>query len=818
VQRRGMSVLATVGLLFSVWLLGAAPAAAHALVVGTNPQAATRVAHAPAELRVAFSEAVRPLGQALTLQGPDGQVRLGPVRHPDGGAEVLTAALPTLGDGSYVASWRIVSADDGHVEAGSFAFGVGAGSGPVASPAPPQLPPAWQVTGRWLETAGVLLLVGVVAAALTVWRRPGSIGPDEPRWRRLTVVAAVVAVVGLAWQVGAGAATSGGLGPSAVGAFLSASPGTVRRMLVEVVLLAATAGLVWWAARRGRRPGLGALGLTVGVVVAVALGAHDAGQSPRWLFVPLEVVHLLAVGTWIGGLAVLALTARRAGIQVVRRFSVLALRAVLVVAVTGAWQGLAQVTSRAALLDTDYGRVLAVKVAAFLAVLGLAAVVRFRLLPRAGAGWKAGQTPGGLRRLLAVEATGGAAVVVVAALLANTVPAGEVLDAARAANIRGGPQVQTLRGGPLRLQIGLEPGTVGRNLLEVHVTDAGGRPVDGLAQIYLSIADKAGRTASATAAAIRVAPATYRAVTDQFTLPGAWRVGAQLPGVSPGLTVGFGIAAAPATSGTPPPDPPDAVVLGGRAGSALVGLTAMTAGDLLVVRAQGGLGIPPPITPRPLLLLDPTGRPLPAIVQPCGSGCAEEYVKPPARGPLTIAAGMPKGIARFTLPLPLPQPAAARLRAADKTLAATRSFHIHEVLDGGLGTVYRTDYLVAAPDRARWHLNTGDSTSDTVWIGQRRWSREGNAPWQLEATGTKLQYPLRNWSDLEGNVTDLGPATWHGTPVDVLAFIDQANGAYHRLWIDHANRILHERMNAPGHFMDRDYTNYNTPATITAPR
>jgi copper transport protein len=342
-------------------------------------------------------------------------------------------------------------------------------------------------------------------------------------------------------------------------------------MLVEVVLLAATAVLAWWAAQRGRRPGLGGLGLTVGVVVAVALGAHDAGQSPRWLFVPLEVVHLLAVGTWIGVLAVLALTARRAGVQVVRRFSVLALRAVLVVAVTGAWQRLAQVSSRAALLDTDYGRVLAVKAVAFLAVLGLAALVRFRLLPRAGSGWKAGHTPGGLRRLLAVEATGGAVVVAVAALLANTVPAGEVLAAARTNNIRGGPQTQMLQGGPSRLQLGLEPGTVGRNLLQVHVTDAGGRPVDGLAQVYQSISDQAGRTALATAAAARVAPATYRAVTDQFTLPGAWRVGAELPGVSPDRAVGFGIAAAPATSGTPPPDPPDAVVLGGRAGNAWSG-------------------------------------------------------------------------------------------------------------------------------------------------------------------------------------------------------------------------------------------------------
>ncbi len=818
-RRRGITALVAIGLLVSLWLLAAAPAAAHALVVGTNPQAAARVAHAPAELRVAFSEAVRPLGQALSLQGPDGQVRLGPVRHPDGRAEVLTATLPTLADGSYVASWRIVSADDGHVEARSFAFAVGAGSGPVTSPSPPQLPTPWQVTGRWLETAGVLLLVGVVATALTVWRRPGPIGPDEPRYRLLSMVAAGIAAVGLVWLVAAGAATSGSLGPGAVGAFLSASPGTVRRMLVEVVLLAATAALLWGAAQRGRRPGLDALVLTAGVVVAVALGAHDAGQSPRWLFVPLEVVHLLAVGTWIGGLAVLALTARRAGIAVIRRFSVLALRAVLVVAVTGAWQGLAQVSSRAALADTDYGRVLAVKAAAFLAVLGLAALARFRLLPRAGTGWKAGETPGGLRRLLAIEATGGAVIVVVAALLANTVPAGEVLAAARSADVRGGPQTQTLQAGPLRLQIGLEPGTVGRNLLQVHVTDPGGRPVDGLAQIYLSIADQAGRTAPATTAATRVAPALYRATTDQFTLPGPWRVGTELPGVSPDLTVGFGIAATPATSGTPPLDPPDAVVLGGRAGSALVGLTAMTAGDLLVVRARGGLGIPPAVAPRPLRLLGPDSRPLPVIIQPCGDGCAEAFITTPARGPLTVEAGMPKGTARFTLPLPLPQPAAARLRAADRTLAASRSFRIHEILDGGLGTVYRTDYLLAAPNRFRSHTASPASSGDVVWIANDRWIRDGAGPWKHEHTpGLEIRFPARNWSDQEGNVTTLGPATWHGTPVDVLAFVDTANGAYHRLWVDHANRILHERMNAPGHFMDRDYTAYGAPATITAPQ
>ncbi len=768
---------------------------------------------------MAFSEAVRPLGPGLTLQGPRGPVRLGPVRHPDGRPAVLAATLPTLADGSYLAGWRIVSADDGHVQAGAFGFAVGAGSGPVTSPAPPQLPTPWQATGRWLETAGVLLLVGVVTVVQTVWRRPGPIGPDEPRYRPLGVLAAVVGAVGLAWQVAAGAATGGGLGPGAVGAFLAASPATARRTAVELVLLAATAAVLWWGAQRGRRPGPAALALAVAAVVALALGAHATGLAPRWLFVPLEVVHLVAVGTWIGGLAVLALTARRAGIAAVRRFSVLALRAVLVVAVTGTWQGLAQVHGRTGLTGTDYGRVLAAKTAAFLVVLGLAAVARFRLLPRAGSGTAPAQTPGGLRRLLAVEAAGGAVVVLVAALLANTVPAGEVLAAAGAARVRGGPQTQTLQAGPLRLRLDVEPGTVGRNLLQVQITDAGGRPVDGLARIGLTVADEAGRATPQAVSAARVAPATYRAATGAFTLPGGWRVGVAVPGAAPGLAARFAIAAAPATRGTPPPDPPDAVVLGGRAGSALVGLTAIPAGGVLVVRVRGGLGIPPAVAPRPFRLLGADGLALPAIVQPCGDGCAEAFLARPARGPLGVAAVLPRGAARFTLPQPLPGPAAARLRKADRALAASGSFRIHEVLDGGLGTVYRSDYVLAAPSRFRSHTASPASSGDVVWIANDRWVRDGAGPWKHERTpGSQIRFPARNWSDQEGNVVDLGAATWHGTPVDVLAFIDTANGAYHRLWVDRADRVLHERMDAPGHFMDRDYADYGLPVTITAPR
>ncbi len=316
-------------------------------------------------------------------------------------------------------------------------------------------------------------------------------------------------------------------------------------------------------------------------------------------------------------------------------------------------------------------------------------------------------------------------------------------------------------------------------------------------------------------------------MTDAFALAGGWRVGVAggVPGAQPDLAARFTIAAAPATAGTPPPDPPDALVLGGQAGSALVGLTAMTAGDrLLVVRARGGLVIPPPVAPRPLRVLDRDRHVVAALTQPCGDGCTEAFLATPpaARGPLTVEAVLPnKGTARFGLPLPLPRGGTAigRLRAADRVLAASGSFRIHEVLDGGLGTVFRTDYQLKAPDLARWHLRGPDSTTDTVWVGEHRYTRDGTGPWRHErAPGLVLRFPARNWSDQQGGVVDLGPAAWRGTPAQVLAFVDLANGAYHRVWVDRADRILHERMDAPGHFMDRDYTGYGVPVTITPPR
>jgi copper transport protein len=805
----------------AVGWLAAPPAAAHALVVATNPAAGAVLPRPPAELRVVFSEPVRPLGQALTLRGAHGQVRLGPVGHPPGHPDVLAATVPHLGDGTYTAVWRIVSADDGHVEAGSFAFAVGTGTSiSPSAPGPPQLPPPGQAAARWVAVTGVLTLAGLILAALVLWGPAGQIGPSEPAYGPLTLGAAGVAAVGLVGElvVDAGTATGGGLLggllPSAIGSFVAASPATAARLGTALALVLAAARLVWHQVRRGRRPGTAAVAPAAGAVAALVLGAHATGLQPRGWFLLLEISHLLAVAVWVGGLVALVSLGRRVTTATVRRFSALALRAVAVIAATGALEALGEVPGRAGLLRTDYGRTLLVKLGLATGVLLLAAIVRLWLLPRA----HDPQPPRRLRRLVSVEAAGALAVVLVAAVLANTVPAGEVIDALAAAKVTGGPQRQRLAAGPLHLQLGLEPGTVGLNTLSLQVTDGDGRPVEGLRAVRLTVADQAGRVAPTPLTAPQVAAATYRVATDAFTVPGRWQLTVALPAADPQLQASVGIAAAPATAGATPPDPPDALVLGGRAGSALVGLTAFAAGSGLVVRVRGGLGILPPIAPRPLRILGPSGRPIAATVQPCGAGCAEAFLPRPPKGPLTALAALPGGTARLQVPVPLPPSGATRLRAADRALARVGSYRIHEVLDSGLGTIIRTDYVLEAPDRARWHTDSGNSSADTVWVGEARYTRDGHGPWKKETTpGLTLQFPARNWSDHEANVVDLGPARIGTTPVTVLAFIDSANGAYHRLWVDRANRILREQMHAPGHFMTREYAGYGAAVAITPP-
>jgi copper resistance protein D len=106
-----------------------------------------------------------------------------------------------------------------------------------------------------------------------------------------------------------------------------------------------------------------------------------------------QMTHLTAAGIWLGGLVPLGVLLRRAVrpdgdayIPLARaalpHFSQIGYAAVALIAVTGTVNSILLVGSLDALVGTPYGRLLMVKITLVVAMVGLALVNRFRLLPR----------------------------------------------------------------------------------------------------------------------------------------------------------------------------------------------------------------------------------------------------------------------------------------------------------------------------------------------------------------------------------------------------------------------------------------------------
>jgi methionine-rich copper-binding protein CopC len=101
------------------------PVFAHAKLQSTVPAADAQLQVAPKSLTLSFNEKVRLAVLTLTVDGKDVPVTVD--RNAPAAAQVSVAlpALPALAAGKYVVQWSALSADDGHVSKGTFAFTVG---------------------------------------------------------------------------------------------------------------------------------------------------------------------------------------------------------------------------------------------------------------------------------------------------------------------------------------------------------------------------------------------------------------------------------------------------------------------------------------------------------------------------------------------------------------------------------------------------------------------------------------------------------------------------------------------------------------------
>ncbi len=134
---RAMLVLA-VALLIAIG--GAGPAAAHAVLIGSDPADGAVLPIAPSVVTLTFDDAVKNFEPILTVTGPDGnQYQTGAATVDGPKLSTTVGPLPVAGD--YAIAYRVVS-NDGHPVQGQIHFtlapsAVAGSASPAASTAGP---------------------------------------------------------------------------------------------------------------------------------------------------------------------------------------------------------------------------------------------------------------------------------------------------------------------------------------------------------------------------------------------------------------------------------------------------------------------------------------------------------------------------------------------------------------------------------------------------------------------------------------------------------------------------------------------------------
>jgi copper transport protein len=360
-------------------LAQASEACAHASLVKAEPADGAVVPFAPAALTLTFNEPVSPL--VLRLIGPNGEaIALGDVASEN--ATVTIAAPSALASGTHVLSWRVISAD-GHPVGGAVMFSIGAPSAQPAAGAQ-SLTDGNVRAGLWAAKVAIYvgLFVGVGGAFFRAWiGEPGSRSAES---MTLTLLGAALFAVPI--SVGLQGLDVLDLPLSALRqrAAWDAGLETSYGRTAIAAAFALFAGLFTFTARTpGAARGLSLAGL-LGVGLALALSGHASTAEPTLISGPALFLHGVCVAFWIGSLLPLYAIVRAGpcvGTELGRFSCVIPLPLSLLIA-TGFWLAFVQLGRVDALWTTSYGQVLTCKLAAVLALLGLAATNRYWLVPK----------------------------------------------------------------------------------------------------------------------------------------------------------------------------------------------------------------------------------------------------------------------------------------------------------------------------------------------------------------------------------------------------------------------------------------------------
>jgi copper transport protein len=506
-------------------------AQAHASLKTSDPAANTSVATSPSQILLTFTEPPDPTLSIVKVVDASGKPApgVGAAQSVSGQSSELSVPVrKPLPKGVYTVNWRSVSAVDGHVEVGAFAFGVGAKPKPGSvvtvslQNSSPGLSAA-AAAGRWLLYIGLALLVGAASTLLLVYRARLPRGGLT-----LLRVAVAVAVLGLVVMVATERLIVGV--PSLLPLFVTRE----GLFLVALGLALAFCGLA--VAAVDLYPGRTSL-IVVGATGALAVFVHvlaghaDAPSALQPLNVLAQWVHMTAIGVWTGGLVWLLLGIRGLDREeraaAVGKFSRIATVTLVVVVVTGGLRALAEIQPLSNLISTSYGQTLLIKVGLVGALVIFAAFNHYRFVPALSRTDASGDVAGRHFKLDSRAELG----IVVVVLAATAILSGLAPANAGSSSASGGSAPQTVASGSdyattVRVTLRVTPGSVGSNEYDVAV-DAydTGNQLPGVSNVTLDFTMPTRPNVNpSTLALTRASDGSWQGRGLELSIVGTWSV------------------------------------------------------------------------------------------------------------------------------------------------------------------------------------------------------------------------------------------------------------------------------------------------------
>lgn len=503
-----------------------APAWSHAVLLGSSPAAEASLDVSPTEIIFNFNENVGPIFIKILDRTGKEVGDLG--EWTVDGNDVITPINSELPNGTYIATYRVISADT-HPVGGSVVFAVGeavasmddvsAGGGETSG---------WVVPvaiNRFIQYGAMLLAAGAALFAVSM-SVPAQVETSLFRVGKISAIAAAVTYV-LALGFGGAEMMLGG--PAAIFS-ISAWTQALSSTLAPSALVGIP-GLLILAFAFSKGPGGKSVPiLLLGSVIAVAsflVTGHAATAPPVWLMAPVVAVHLFCAAFWIAALYPLAKTTQVATVQeagaVMTQFSQRAIWTVAALYVSGAFISWNQVEGFANLLSTDYGLRLTAKVAVFFVLLGIAAVNKMVLTPALEKADEAAAPK--LRKAIKFEYAAMIFIIGAAVSLTLVTPPRATMDMGAGGDMGGmgmGGYQTTIEKGKYTAAFSIDPGrTTGSNMVMIEFKDDAGNPVE-MVDVNIVWSLPTAGLEGIEGRGEMVTPGIYHFMFDQLIIPGDW--------------------------------------------------------------------------------------------------------------------------------------------------------------------------------------------------------------------------------------------------------------------------------------------------------